>query len=94
LCSEQKKSRTQPGAATISNPKHVQDASEERGAIGDDVHADNIPRTIVARSYKVAPCVGELIKDVRKMMGPFTASNLRERRWVNQSTRFNPSISQ
>lgn len=33
----------------------------------------------MARSYKVAPCVGELIKDVRKMMGPYTASNLRER---------------
>lgn len=71
----QKKSRTHPGAV----PAQQQDASEERGAIGDDVHADNIPRTIVARSYKVAPCVGELIKDVRKMMGPYTASNLRER---------------
>ena len=40
----------------------------------------NVPRTIVARSGKVRTYVAELIKDLRKLMEPNTASNLRERR--------------
>ena len=75
----QKKSRTHVGASAMT--KLAPDPSEDRGAVGDDVHADNIPRTIVARSHKVNPNVAELIRDVRKMMGPYTASNLRERNY-------------
>ena len=29
---------------------------------------------------KVGPQVGELVRDVRKLMGPYTANNLREKR--------------
>lgn len=41
--------------------------------------SDDIPQSIVARSSKVAIPVKELIKDVRRLMGPYTASNLREK---------------
>ena len=40
---------------------------------------DNIPRSIVARASKVGPRVSDLIRDFRKMMNPYTATNLRER---------------
>lgn len=40
---------------------------------------DNIPRSIVAKASKVGPKVTELIRDFRKMMNPYTATNLRER---------------
>ena len=40
---------------------------------------DNIPRSIVAKASKVGPRVTELIRDFRKMMNPYTATNLRER---------------
>jgi ribosome biogenesis protein SSF1/2 len=45
----------------------------------DEVKED-VPRSIVARASKVAPMVSELICDIRKMMNPHTASNLKERR--------------
>ena len=38
-----------------------------------------IPRSIVAKGTKVIPLVGELVQDLRKLMSPYTASNLRER---------------
>ena len=38
-----------------------------------------IPRSIVARAGKVASRVAELIRDIRKMMSPYTASKLKER---------------
>mgnify|MGYP003706126633 CR=1 FL=1 len=39
-----------------------------------------IPKSIVARSGKVVAQVSDLIRDLRKMMGPHTASNLREKK--------------
>lgn len=72
---KRKKNRTHAGKQGLLQGKET----EERGAIGDNVHDDNIPRTLVARSFKVSTSVGDLIKDVRKMMSPHTASNLRER---------------
>mmetsp|Transcript_8502 Transcript_8502/g.12688 ORF Transcript_8502/g.12688 Transcript_8502/m.12688 type:complete len:423 (-) Transcript_8502:118-1386(-) len=58
---------------------HVESKVAEGGGIGDDVPQDNIPRSIVARSNKVCSNVAEFIKDLRKLMGPNTASNLKER---------------
>ena len=40
----------------------------------------NVPRTIVAKASKVSTYVAELIRDIRKLMAPYTAANLRERR--------------
>ena len=31
---------------------------------------------------QVVPQVGELVRDLRKLMSPFTASNLREKRYM------------
>ena len=39
----------------------------------------DVPRSIVAKGSKVIPQVGELVHDLRKLMGPYTASNLREK---------------
>ena len=33
-----------------------------------------IPRSIVAKASKVAPQVSELVRDVRKLMSPYTAT--------------------
>lgn len=38
---------------------------------------DGIPRSIVAKGSKVAPKVSELIHDLRRLMLPYTASNLK-----------------
>ena len=43
-----------------------------------------VPRTIVAKGSKVSSYVAELIKDLRKLMSPYTATNLRERRCVSE----------
>ena len=40
-----------------------------------------IPRSIVAKASKVAPQVSELVRDVRKLMSPYTATKLREKRF-------------
>eukprot|EP00598_Pedospumella_elongata_P005268 CAMPEP_0184980784 /NCGR_PEP_ID=MMETSP1098-20130426/10674_1 /TAXON_ID=89044 /ORGANISM="Spumella elongata, Strain CCAP 955/1" /LENGTH=419 /DNA_ID=CAMNT_0027504265 /DNA_START=86 /DNA_END=1345 /DNA_ORIENTATION=+ len=39
----------------------------------------DVPRSIVAKANKVSPIVGELVRDIRKLMGPYTATNLREK---------------
>jgi ribosome biogenesis protein SSF1/2 len=40
---------------------------------------EDVPKSIVAKSSKVVPNVAELVRDIRKMMSPYTATNLRER---------------
>ena len=40
----------------------------------------DVPRSIVAKANKVSPVVGELVRDIRKLMSPYTANNLREKR--------------
>ena len=76
-----KKSRTHkddtPEGATIQASKHEDDDVLNDAILEKDL---NVPRTIVARSGKVRTYVAELIKDLRKLMEPNTASNLRERR--------------
>jgi len=44
-----------------------------------DKEESEVPRSIVAKGSKVIPQVGELVRDLRKLMGPYTASNLREK---------------
>ena len=45
----------------------------------DQEALSNVPRSIVAKTSKVAPMVSHLVKDIRKMMGPYTAAHLKER---------------
>jgi len=60
-----------PRGATVLNSSGGQEALAK---------ADNeVPRSIVAKGSKVIPLVGELVRDLRKLMGPYTASNLREK---------------
>jgi len=40
-----------------------------------------VPRSIVAKASKVAPQVGELVRDLRKLMSPYTATKLREKKF-------------
>lgn len=54
----------------------------EGGAVGADVPKSDVPRSIVAKANKVSPLVGTLVKDLRKLMGPYTATHLKERRCV------------
>lgn len=41
---------------------------------------EKVPRSIVARGNKLYGPVKELVRDLRKLMEPYTAVNLRERR--------------
>jgi len=52
-------------------PNLQQEAIENKGK--------EIPRTVVARVGKTNPNVRDLVQDFRKIMEPYTASNLRER---------------
>mmetsp|Transcript_1366 Transcript_1366/g.2866 ORF Transcript_1366/g.2866 Transcript_1366/m.2866 type:complete len:421 (+) Transcript_1366:31-1293(+) len=45
----------------------------------DKAEERDVPRSIVAKANKVSPVVGELVRDIRKLMGPYTATNLREK---------------
>ncbi|KAJ1440160.1 Brix domain-containing protein [Ochromonadaceae sp. CCMP2298] len=41
----------------------------------------DVPRSIVAKVGRVSPVVGELVRDLRKLMGPYTADKLREKNY-------------
>lgn len=64
-----KKTRTQGVAAPAG--------AVSQGAVKEESPA--VPRSIVARGTKVIPLVSELVQDLRKLMSPYTATNLRER---------------
>jgi len=73
--SKRKKTRTHAkevvnGATVIS-----EDGRQE------SLEKDSIPRSIVAKASKVIVEVGELVRDLRKLMGPYTANNLREKKY-------------
>ena len=56
-------------------------APEGAHADGDaEKAAGNVPRSIVAKGGKVGPLVSELCKNLRQLMGPYTATKLRERK--------------
>jgi hypothetical protein len=40
---------------------------------------ENVPKSIVARISKVSPPVADLIRELRGLMSPHTASNLKEK---------------
>ena len=40
----------------------------------------DVPRSIVAKCSKVDVATAELIQDLRRLMGPYTATNLKEKR--------------
>lgn len=70
---KRKKTRTQTDGA----PKGAVVAAEV-GTVREDA-VSVVPKSIVARGSKVVPVVKELIKDLRKLMSPNTAANLREK---------------
>mmetsp|Transcript_1309 Transcript_1309/g.1457 ORF Transcript_1309/g.1457 Transcript_1309/m.1457 type:complete len:415 (-) Transcript_1309:200-1444(-) len=49
------------------------------GSAHESLKGEAVPKSIVAKASKVVPQVGELVRDIRKLMSPFTASNLREK---------------
>jgi len=71
-----KKTRTHDANSVPQGAVSYSEEFKERKEVDD-----SIPRSIVAKSSKVAPMVGSLVKDIRKMMGPYTASHLRERNY-------------
>ena len=50
------------------------------GGVQTALANDMVPRSIVARSGKVMTQVSELIRDMRKLMGPHTTAKLQEKR--------------
>ena len=64
--SKRKKTRTQ---TEIPEGAHVPSDS------------NNVPRSLVVRGSKISSNVHDLILDLRKLMSPNTASNLREQRF-------------
>eukprot|EP00606_Chrysophyceae_sp_TOSAG23-5_P000965 GSChrysophyteH2.ASY1.ANO1.1045.1 assembled CDS len=50
------------------------------GGVQTALANDMVPRSIVARSGKVITQVSELIRDMRKLMGPHTTAKLQEKR--------------
>lgn len=56
-------------------------ADASRGTVGDGMAEKDIPRTLVVRASKVTPTLRLLIKDIRKLMSPYTALNLKEKKY-------------
>jgi hypothetical protein len=70
---KRKKTRTHAAGAE-------EEAGAPRGAAGDGVKDKDVPRSLVVRASVVAPTVRLLIRDLRKVMSPYTAMNLKERK--------------
>ncbi len=75
---KRKKTRTHvqedvaPTGATVYNEK-------TKGSVALSSTEDVIPKSIVAKGSKVIPVVNDLVKDIRRMMNPHTASKLKEK---------------
>lgn len=68
----------------VKTRTHVKDAPKGATVItaqgsSETLQKEEVPRSIVAKGSKVIPQVGELVRDIRKLMGPYTATNLREK---------------
>ena len=63
--------------------KTHEDDTPEGAKIGGEgaSKANDVPRSLVVRANKVVSDVSDLIIELRRVMSPNTASNLRERRW-------------
>ena len=75
--SKRKKTRTHQGDAPVGATVLTAQGSQE--ALNKE--QSDIPRSIVAKGSKVIPQVGELVRDLRKLMDPHTAKNLREKNY-------------
>jgi ribosome biogenesis protein SSF1/2 len=67
------KSRTHQGSEPTG-------ATVLEGGVQSSLEKELVPRSIVARSGKVISQVSELIRDMRKLMGPHTTAKLQEKR--------------
>lgn len=56
-------------------------ADSSKGTVGDGMAEKDIPRSLVVRASKVTPTLRLLIKDIRRLMSPYTALNLKERKY-------------
>jgi hypothetical protein len=65
---------------TRTHASGADEADAPRGAAGDGIKDKEIPRSLVVRASIVAPTVRLLIRDLRKVMSPYTAMNLKERK--------------
>jgi hypothetical protein len=52
------------------------------GAPVVESQSETIPRSIVAKVGKVSGVINDIVHDLRRVMGPFTATNLKERKYV------------
>ncbi len=72
------------GGKRVKSRTHKKDnvvgATILEGGVQSALEKELPPRSIVARSSKVIAQVGELVHDLRKLMSPHTASNLKEKR--------------
>jgi len=72
------------GSKRVKTKTHAKNevvgATVLEGGVQRGLEEDLPPRSIVARASKVVAQVGELVGDLRKLMGPHTASNLKEQR--------------
>jgi hypothetical protein len=74
----QKKTRTHASGAP-EGATTLKSTATKTSEVDNEVK-ENIPRSIVARSGSVVAPLKELVRDLRKLMSPYTATNLREKR--------------
>lgn len=72
------------GGKRVKNRTHhkveVTGATVLESGVQRKLNEDSVPMSIVARSNAVVAQVGELIHDLRKLMSPHTAMNLKEKK--------------
>ena len=71
------------GSRRKKTKTHQNDIPEGARPLLDDDSGKDIPRSLVVRTSKVTSNIQDLVFDLRKLMSPSTASNLREKRFVN-----------
>lgn len=73
------------GSKRVKSKTHAKEAPEgatilNRDGTGAPLEKNDTPRSIVAKVSKVVVTVNQLVRDLRKLMGPHTAYNLKERK--------------
>jgi hypothetical protein len=77
---KRKKTRTHVTATNQAAPVGAR-ALNDVATTGDATEAEaNVPRSIVVKTSKVTASLVELVKDLRNIMSPNTASNIKERK--------------
>lgn len=53
-----------------------------KGANARDAHPDGVPKTFIIKHGQVGSSLAQLVRDMRKVMEPNTASRLKVRTWT------------